>query len=319
MPAVQETVDQVRRIDVDQYKYGFVTDIESDKAPKGLSEDIVRFISAKKNEPEWMLAWRLDAYRRWLTMHEPKWAKVEYGPIDYQDIYYYAAPKKAPKSLDEIDPEILRTYEKLGIPLREREALLGIQKPANEDSDSEGGEGGNGYGRVAVDAVFDSVSVATTFKAELAKAGVLFMPISEAIQKHPDLVKKYLGSVVPVSDNFFATLNSAVFSDGSFVYVPPGVRCPMELSTYFRINERNTGQFERTLIIADRGSYVSYLEGCTAPVRDENQLHAAVVELIALDDAEIKYSTIQNWYPGDAEGRGGVYNFVTKRGDCRGK
>src|SRR5579859_1648573 len=318
MPAVQETVDQVRRIDVDQYKYGFETQIESEKAPKGLSEDTIRFISAKKNEPEWMLAWRLDAYRRWLTMHEPKWAKVEYGPIDYQDIYYYAAPKKAPKSLDEIDPEILRTYEKLGIPLREREALLGIQKPANEDSDSEGGESGNGYGRVAVDAVFDSVSVATTFKAELAKAGVLFMPISEAIQKHPDMVKKYLGTVVPVSDNFFATLNSAVFSDGSFVYVPPGVRCPMELSTYFRINERNTGQFERTLIIADRGSYVSYLEGCTAPVRDENQLHAAVVELIALDDAEIKYSTIQNWYPGDANGRGGVYNFVTKRGDCRG-
>src|SRR6516162_2073668 len=319
MPAVQETVDQVRRIDVDQYKYGFETQIESEKAPKGLSEETIRFISAKKNEPEWMLAWRLDAYRRWLTMHEPKWAKVEYGPIDYQDIYYYAAPKKAPKSLDEIDPEILRTYEKLGIPLREREALLGIQKPANEDSDSEGGEGGNGYGKVAVDAVFDSVSVATTFKAELAKAGVLFMPISEAIQKHPELVKKYLGSVVPVSDNFFATLNSAVFSDGSFVYVPEGVRCPMELSTYFRINERNTGQFERTLIIADKGSYVSYLEGCTAPQRDENQLHAAVVELIALDDAEIKYSTIQNWYPGDASGVGGIFNFVTKRGDCRGR
>src|SRR5579883_3325339 len=320
MPAVQETVDQVRRIDVDQYKYGFETQIESEKAPKGLSEDIVRFISAKKNEPEWMLAWRLDAYQRWLTMREPKWAKVEYGPIDYQNIHYYAAPKKkdGPKSLDEIDPEILRTYEKLGIPLREREALLGIRKQANED-EAEGGAGEGGYGRVAVDAVFDSVSVATTFKAELAKAGVLFMPISEAIQQHPDLVKKYLGSVVPVSDNFFATLNSAVFSDGSFVYVPPGVRCPMELSTYFRINERNTGQFERTLIIADKGSYVSYLEGCTAPVRDENQLHAAVVELIALDDAEIKYSTIQNWYPGDAQGRGGVYNFVTKRGDCRGK
>jgi Fe-S cluster assembly protein SufB len=318
MPAVQETVDQVRRIDVDQYKYGFETLIESEKAPKGLSEDIVRFISAKKNEPEWMLGWRLDAYRRWLTMREPKWAKVEYGPIDYQNIHYYAAPKKAPKSLDEIDPEILRTYEKLGIPLREREALLGIQKPANEDgAEGEGAE--SGYGRVAVDAVFDSVSVATTFKAELAKAGVLFMPISEAVQEHPELVKKYLGSVVPISDNFFATLNSAVFSDGSFVYVPPGVRCPMELSTYFRINERNTGQFERTLIIADKGSYVSYLEGCTAPVRDENQLHAAVVELIALDDAEIKYSTIQNWYPGDATGKGGVYNFVTKRGDCRGR
>src|SRR6516162_757950 len=318
MPAVQETVDQVRRIDVDQYKYGFETQIESEKAPKGLSEETVRFISAKKNEPEWMLAWRLDAYRRWLTMHEPTWAKVEYGPIDYQDIYYYAAPKKAPKSLDEIDPEILRTYERLGIPLREREALLGIQKPADEADDAEEGGEGGGYGKVAVDAVFDSVSVATTFKAELAKAGVLFMPISEAIQKHPELVKKYIGTVVPVSDNFFATLNSAVFSDGSFVYVPPGVRCPMELSTYFRINERNTGQFERTLIIAEKGSYVSYLEGCTAPMRDENQLHAAVVELIALDDAEIKYSTIQNWYPGDKNGRGGVYNFVTKRGDCRG-
>jgi Fe-S cluster assembly protein SufB len=320
MPALQETVDQVRRIDVDQYKYGFVTDIESDKAPKGLSEDIVRFISAKKNEPEWMLAWRLDAYRRWLTMREPLWARVSYGPIDYQDLYYYSAPKKkdGPKSLDEIDPEILATYEKLGIPLREREALLGIQKPQVNDDGEEAGAGGNGYGRVAVDAVFDSVSVATTFQAELAKAGVLFMPISEALQKHPDLVKKYLGTVVPVSDNFFATLNSAVFSDGSFVYVPPGVRCPMELSTYFRINERNTGQFERTLIIADKGSYVSYLEGCTAPMRDENQLHAAVVELIALDDAEIKYSTIQNWYPGDANGRGGVYNFVTKRGLCRG-
>src|SRR5580692_7217254 len=316
MPAVQETVDQVRRIDVDQYKYGFETVIESDKAPKGLSEDTVRFISAKKNEPEWMLAWRLDAYKRWLTMREPKWAKVDYGPIDYQDIYYYSAPKRAPQSLDEIDPEILATYEKLGIPLREREALLGIQKPAAEDG--EGSEGGSGYRRVAVDAVFDSVSVATTFKAELAKAGVLFMPISEAVQTHPELVRKYLGSVVPPTDNFFATLNSAVYSDGSFVYIPPGVRCPMELSTYFRINEKNTGQFERTLIIADKGSYVSYLEGCTAPKRDENQLHAAVVELIALEDAEIKYSTVQNWYPGDAEGRGGIFNFVTKRGACRG-
>ena len=317
MPAVQETVERVRRLDVDQYKYGFVTDIESDKAPKGLSEDIVRFISAKKNEPEWMLAWRLDAYRRWLTMREPLWARVNYGPIDYQDLYYYSAPKKkdGPKSLDEIDPEILKTYDKLGIPLREREALLGVQRPAGEADE---GESGTGYGRVAVDAVFDSVSVATTFQAELAKAGVLFMPISEALHKHPDLVKKYLGTVVPSSDNFFATLNAAVFSDGSFVYVPPGVRCPMELSTYFRINEKNTGQFERTLIIADKGSYVSYLEGCTAPMRDENQLHAAVVELVALDDAEIKYSTIQNWYPGDANGRGGVYNFVTKRGDCRG-
>ena len=318
MPAVQETVERVRRLDVDQYKYGFVTDIESDKAPKGLSEDIVRFISSKKDEPEWMLAWRLDAYRRWLTMREPLWARVNYGPIDYHDLYYYSAPKKkdGPKSLDEIDPEILKTYDKLGIPLREREALLGVQRPAGEDEAE--GEGGSGYGRVAVDAVFDSVSVATTFQAELAKAGVLFMPISEALRKHPDLVKKYLGTVVPSSDNFFATLNAAVFSDGSFVYVPPGVRCPMELSTYFRINERNTGQFERTLIIADKGSYVSYLEGCTAPMRDENQLHAAVVELVALDDAEIKYSTIQNWYPGDANGRGGVYNFVTKRGDCRG-
>ena len=317
MPAVQETVEQVRRIDVDQYKYRFETLIELDKAPKGLSEDTVRFISAKKNEPEWMLAWRLDAYKRWLTMREPKWAKVDYGPIDYQDLYYYSAPKKKPASLDEIDPEILRTYEKLGIPLREREALLGIQRPVNGDGQET--ENGGSERRVAVDAVFDSVSVATTFKAELAKAGVLFMPISEAVHEHPDLVKKYLGTVVPISDNFFATLNSAVFSDGSFVYVPPGVRCPMELSTYFRINEKNTGQFERTLIIADKGSYVSYLEGCTAPMRDENQLHAAVVELVALDDAEIKYSTIQNWYPGDAQGRGGIYNFVTKRGDCRGK
>src|SRR5436305_465097 len=309
MPAVQETVEQVRRIDVDQYKYGFVTDIESDMAPKGLSEETVHFISAKKGEPEWMLAWRLEAFRRWLTMREPAWARVEYGPIDYQDLYYYAAPKKkdGPKSLDEIDPEILKTYEKLGIPLREQEMLAGVERPEGS------------YSRVAVDAVFDSVSVATTFKEELKKAGVIFMPISEALREHSDLVKRYLGSVVPVSDNFFATLNSAVFSDGSFVYVPPGVRCPMELSTYFRINERNTGQFERTLIIADRGSYVSYLDGCTAPVREENQLHAAVVELIALDDAEIKYSTIQNWYPGDAQGRGGVYNFVTKRGDCRGQ
>ncbi|HWV40636.1 Fe-S cluster assembly protein SufB [Pseudorhodoplanes sp.] len=308
MPAVQETVEQVRRIDVDQYKYGFETQIESEKAPKGLSEDTVRFISGKKNEPQWMLDWRLDAYRRWLTMREPTWARVSYPKIDFQDIYYYAAPKKfvAPKSLDEVDPEILRTYEKLGIPLREQEILAGVERPEGER-------------RVAVDAVFDSVSVATTFKAELAKAGVIFMPISEAIREHPELVQKYLGSVVPVTDNFYATLNSAVFSDGSFVYVPPGVRCPMELSTYFRINEKNTGQFERTLIIADKGSYVSYLEGCTAPMRDENQLHAAVVELVALDDAEIKYSTVQNWYPGDSEGRGGIYNFVTKRGDCRGK
>jgi Fe-S cluster assembly protein SufB len=308
MPAVQETIERVRHIDVDQYKYGFVTDIESDKAPKGLSEDIVRFISAKKDEPEWMLNWRLDAYRRWLTMREPQWARVDYGPIDYQDLYYYSAPKRnALASLDEVDPEILKTYAKLGIPLREQEMLAGVEREDGTRS------------RVAVDAVFDSVSVATTFQEELAKAGVLFMPISEALQKHPELVKKYLGTVVPISDNFFATLNSAVFSDGSFVYVPEGVRCPMELSTYFRINEKNTGQFERTLIIADKGSYVSYLEGCTAPMRDENQLHAAVVELIAHDDAEIKYSTIQNWYPGDAQGRGGIFNFVTKRGDCRGK
>src|ERR1700747_2575002 len=308
MPAVQETVDRVRRIDVDQYRYGFETLIESDKAPKGLSEDTVRFISAKKNEPAWMLEWRLEAYRRWLTMTEPKWARVNYPRIDYQDLYYYSAPKpkKQLSSLDEIDPEILKTYEKLGIPLREVEVLEGVGRPEGER-------------RIGVDAVFDSVSVATTFQKELKQAGVIFMPISEAIREHPDLVKKYLGTVVPTSDNFFATLNSAVFSDGSFVYVPPGVRCPMELSTYFRINERNTGQFERTLIIADKGSYVSYLEGCTAPMRDENQLHAAVVELIALDDAEIKYSTIQNWYPGDAQGKGGVYNFVTKRGLCAGE
>src|SRR5215471_5870637 len=299
MAAVQETVDRVRQIDVDQYRYGFETVIESERAPKGLSEEIVRFISAKKNEPDWMLEWRLDAYRRWLTMREPQWAKINYGPIDYQNAYYYAAPKafKAPKSLDDIDPEILKTYDKLGIPLREREALLGIAPSPVAEGE---GEEGAARSRVAVDAVFDSVSVATTFKEELKKAGVIFMPISEALREHPELVKQYLGSVVPISDNFFATLNSAVFSDGSFVYVPPGVRCPMELSTYFRINEKNTGQFERTLIIADKGAYVSYLEGCTAPMRDENQLHAAVVELIALDDAEIKYSTVQNWYPGDA-------------------
>ncbi len=305
MPAVQETIDRVREIDVEQYKYGFVTDIESDKAPKGLNEDIVRFISAKKGEPEWMLEWRLDAYRRWLTMEEPSWARVSYPKIDFNDLYYYSAPKKAgdgPKSLDEVDPELLETYEKLGIPLREQEILAGVA-PEN---------------RIAVDAVFDSVSVVTTFKKELAKAGVIFCSISEAMREHPDLVKKYLGTVVPATDNFYATLNSAVFSDGSFVYVPEGVRCPMELSTYFRINEQNTGQFERTLIIAEKGAYVSYLEGCTAPQRDENQLHAAVVELIAMEDAEIKYSTVQNWYPGDAEGKGGIYNFVTKRGDCRG-
>ena len=305
MPAVQETIDRVRAIDVDQYKYGFVTEIESDMAPKGLNEDIIRFISAKKGEPEWMLEWRLEAYKRWLTMTEPTWARVSYPKIDFNDLYYYAAPKSAPapKSLDEVDPELLATYEKLGIPLQEQEILAGVE-PKN---------------RVAVDAVFDSVSVVTTFKEELKKAGVIFCSISEALREHPDLVKKYLGTVVPVTDNFYATLNSAVFTDGSFVYVPEGVRCPMELSTYFRINEKNTGQFERTLIIAEKGAYVSYLEGCTAPQRDENQLHAAVVELIALDDAEIKYSTVQNWYPGDSEGKGGIYNFVTKRGDCRGK
>ncbi len=299
-----ETIERVREIEVDKYKYGFETDIESELAPKGLSEDIVRFISAKKHEPEWMLDWRLEAYRRWREMDEPTWAKVDYPKIDFEDLYYYAAPKSqgdGPKSLDEIDPELLRTYEKLGIPLKEQEVLAGVEGA-----------------RVAVDAVFDSVSIVTTFKEELAKDGVIFCPFSEAVREHPDLVQKYLGSVVPQGDNFYAALNSAVFSDGSFVYVPEGVRCPMELSTYFRMNEKNTGQFERTLIIADKGAYVSYLEGCTAPMRDENQLHAAVVELVALDDAEIKYSTVQNWYPGDAEGRGGVYNFVTKRADCRG-
>jgi len=304
MAAVQQTVDTVKTLDVDAYKYGFFTDIESDKAPKGLNEDIVRFISARKKEPDWLTQWRLDAFRRWKTLAEPRWARVDYPKIDYQDLYYYSAPKGSdtgPRTLADVDPELLRTYAKLGIPLSEQEALAGVQER-----------------RVAVDAVFDSVSVVTTFKEELGKAGVIFCPISEAVHTHPELVKTYLGSVVPVTDNFFATLNSAVFSDGSFVYVPPGVRCPMELSTYFRINEKNTGQFERTLIIADAGAYVSYLEGCTAPQRDENQLHAAVVELIALDDAEIKYSTVQNWYPGDSEGKGGVYNFVTKRGDCRG-
>ncbi|WP_346897525.1 Fe-S cluster assembly protein SufB [uncultured Roseibium sp.] len=305
MPAVQETIDQVKAIDVDQYKYGFVTDIDSERGAKGLSEETVRFISAKKNEPEWMTEWRLEALRRFMTMDEPTWARVHYPKIDFDELYYYAAPKsvEGPKSIDEVDPQLLETYEKLGIPLREQEILAGI-KPEN---------------RVAVDAVFDSVSVVTTFKEELKKAGVIFCSISEALREYPDLVKKYLGSVVPATDNFYATLNSAVFSDGSFVYVPEGVRCPMELSTYFRINEQNTGQFERTLIIAEKGAYVSYLEGCTAPQRDENQLHAAVVELVALDDAEIKYSTVQNWFPGDAQGKGGIYNFVTKRGDCRGK
>ena len=320
MAAVQETIDRVKGIDVDQYRYGFETVIESEKAPKGLSEDTIRFISAKKNEPAWMLEWRLEAYRRWLTMTEPTWARVGYPKIDYQDLYYYAAPKPKKKvaSLDEIDPEILKTYEKLGIPLREVELLEGVERPAAADETDADGEAAVPRSKIAVDAVFDSVSVATTFKEELKKAGVIFMPISEALREHPDLVQKYLGTVVPTTDNYFATLNSAVFSDGSFVYVPPGVRCPMELSTYFRINERNTGQFERTLIIADKGAYVSYLEGCTAPQRDENQLHAAVVELVALDDAEIKYSTVQNWYPGNSEGVGGIYNFVTKRGDCRG-
>ena len=320
MPAVQETIDRVAAIDVDKYKYGFVTDIESDMAPKGLNEDIIAFISAKKNEPEWMLEWRLEAYRRWLTMKEPDWSSVSYPPIDFNDLYYYAAPKtkEAPNSLDEVDPELLRTYEKLGIPLKEQEILAGVRKQGDASQLDDAGGDGASYSNVAVDAVFDSVSVVTTFKEELAKAGVIFCSISEAIQEYPELVRQYLSSVVPTTDNYFSTLNCAVFTDGSFVYIPPGVRCPMELSTYFRINEQNTGQFERTLIIADKGSYVSYLEGCTAPQRDENQLHAAVVELIALDDAEIKYSTVQNWYPGDTEGNGGIYNFVTKRGDCRG-
>ena len=298
----KETVEQVQSLAGEKYKYGFSSDIDSEKAPKGLNEDIIRFISAKKEEPEWLLEWRLDAFERWLTMSEPEWAMVDYPQIDYQDLYYYSAPKSMddrPETLDDVDPELLRTYEKLGIPLSEQEVLAGVKN------------------RVAVDAVFDSVSVATTFREELASAGVIFCSFSEAVKEHPELVKKYLGTVVPKSDNYFTALNSAVFSDGSFVYIPPNTRCPMELSTYFRINEPNTGQFERTLLIADKGSYVSYLEGCTAPMRDENQLHAAVVELVALEDAEIKYSTVQNWYPGDEEGRGGIYNFVTKRGDCR--
>ena len=301
-----DTVDGVAALEADKYKYGFESDIEQEFAPKGLNEDIVRFISEKKTEPDWMLKWRLDAYARWLTMEEPSWAMVNYPKIDYQDAYYYAAPKSdkdGPKSLDEVDPDLLEVYKKLGIPLKEQEVLAGVQ----------------GAPRVAVDAIFDSVSVVTTFKEELAKVGVIFCPLSEAIKDHPELVKKYLGTVVPPTDNFFATLNTAVFSEGSFVYIPPGVRCPMELSTYFRMNAQGTGQFERTLIIADKGSYVSYLEGCTAPMRDENQLHAAVLELIVLEYAEIKYSTVQNWWPGDAEGKGGVYNFVTKRADCRGK
>jgi Fe-S cluster assembly protein SufB len=300
---MSSNTDAIRELAQQEYKWGFVTDIGEDRAPKGLHEEIIRFISAKKNEPEFMLEWRLKAYRYWDSLEkkdaEPKWANIRYGPIDYQDIVYYSAPKQKPnlKNLGELDPELLRTYEKLGIPLAEQKMLAGV----------------------AVDAVFDSVSVATTFKEKLSEAGVIFCSFSEAVQKHPELVKKYLGSVVPYTDNFFAALNAAVFSDGSFVYVPKGVRCPMELSTYFRINAAETGQFERTLIVADEGAFVSYLEGCTAPIRDENQLHAAVVELIALDDAQIKYSTVQNWYPGDKNGKGGIYNFVTKRGKCLGK
>ena len=305
MAAIKETVNTVAEIDLDNYKYGFTTDIEVDKAPKGLNEDIVRFISAKKDEPEWMLEWRLSAFRRWKKLEEPDWSSVHYPKIDFEDLYYYAAPKKKIEldSLDDLDPDILETYKKLGIPLKEQEILAGVKGASN----------------IAVDAVFDSVSVVTTFKEKLAEKGVIFCPISEAIREHPELVKKYLASVVPVGDNFYSALNSAVFTDGSFVYIPKGVRCPMELSTYFRINEPNTGQFERTLIIAEAGSHVSYLEGCTAPMRDENQLHAAVVEIIIMDDAEVKYSTVQNWYPGNSEGVGGVYNFVTKRADCRGK
>ncbi len=308
------TVAAARALSSENYSAGFETEIEQEFAPKGLSEDTVRFISQKKGEPEWMLEWRLKAYERWLTMEEPDWAMVSYPKIDYQDAYYYAAPKSGANyaSIDDVPQEILDTYAKLGIPLREAEVLLGVEGASETAAEA------REKPRVAVDAVFDSVSVATTFKAELKKVGVIFMSISEAMHEYPELVRKYLGSVVPVTDNYFATLNSAVFSDGSFVYIPPGVRCPMELSTYFRMNAKGTGQFERTLIIADKGSYVSYLEGCTAPMRDENQLHAAVVELVALEDAEIKYSTVQNWWPGDADGKGGVYNFVTKRGDCRG-
>lgn len=298
MVATDQTKAKVKRLEEQKYQYGFVTDVETEQAPKGLNEDVIRFISAKKNEPDWLLDFRLKAYRHWLTMVEPEWAMISYPPIDFQDAYYYSAPKMKEKlgSLDEVDPEILKTYEKLGIPISEQKMLA----------------------NVAVDAVFDSVSVATTFRAKLAEQGILFCPISEAVQEYPELVKKYLGSVVPSGDNYYAALNSAVFTDGSFAYIPKGVRCPMELSTYFRINAANTGQFERTLIIADDNSYVSYLEGCTAPMRDENQLHAAVVELVALDHAEIKYSTVQNWYPGDENGKGGIYNFVTKRGACRG-
>jgi Fe-S cluster assembly protein SufB len=303
MAVAPDTLDTVRDVTEGGYKWGFTTDIEMDFAPKGLNEDTVRLISARKNEPAWLLEWRLRAFAAWKTMAEPHWAMLGYPPIDYQDSFYYAAPKKkpGPASLDEVDPALLEMYEKLGIPLKERALLAGVEQR-----------------NIAVDAVFDSVSVATTFRETLAKSGVIFCPISEAVQSHPELVRQYLGSVVPPSDNFFAALNSAVFTDGSFVFIPKGVACPMELSTYFRINAQNTGQFERTLIIAEAGASVSYLEGCTAPMRDENQLHAAVVELVAMDDARIKYSTVQNWYPGDAEGRGGIYNFVTKRGVCRG-
>ncbi len=310
MPVASETLDTVQSLNEGGYKYGFETDIEMDLAPRGLNEDIIRLISLRKEEPEWLLEWRLRAYTAWLRMSEPRWALVSYPEIDYQALHYYAAPKRkaGPRSLDEVDPELLRTYEKLGIPLKERAILAGVEAPAD----------GEEARQVAVDAVFDSVSVATTFRETLARSGVIFCSISEAVREHPELVRKHLGSVVPTGDNYFAALNSAVFTDGSFVFIPKGVKCPMELSTYFRINARNTGQFERTLIVAEAGAEVSYLEGCTAPMRDENQLHAAVVELVAMDDARIKYSTIQNWYPGDTEGRGGIYNFVTKRGACRG-
>ncbi|WP_419899662.1 Fe-S cluster assembly protein SufB [Roseomonas sp. USHLN139] len=313
MPAVTETIDAVQSVTQGAYKYGFETEIDMEFAPKGLNEDIVRFISAKKEEPAWLLEWRLKAFALWKTMEEPRWPAVKYPPIDYQDAFYYAAPvkKAGPKSLDEVDPELLRTYEKLGIPLKEQAILAGVEGAG--DTPAEGGRM-----PIAVDAVFDSVSVATSYKDRLAKEGIIFCAISEAVREHPELVRQYLGSVVPQGDNFFAALNSAVFTDGSFVYIPKGVKCPMELSTYFRINAKSTGQFERTLIIADERASVSYLEGCTAPMRDENQLHAAVVELVALDDASIKYSTVQNWYPGDENGKGGIYNFVTKRGACRG-
>jgi len=316
MPAVTETLDTVKSVTQSGYRWGFQTDIEMDIAPKGLTTDTIRLISARKEEPAWLLEWRLKAFAVWQTMTAPAWSHVSYPPIDYQAIHYYAAPKRkaGPQSLDEVDPELLKTYEKLGIPLRERAILAGVEGAGVEGADGMREGGSN----VAVDAVFDSVSVATTFRATLAKAGVIFCPISEAVREHPELVRHYLGSVVPAGDNYFAALNSAVFTDGSFVFIPKGVRCPMELSTYFRINARNSGQFERTLIIAEAGSHVSYLEGCTAPQRDENQLHAAVVELVAMEEAQIKYSTVQNWYPGDAEGRGGIYNFVTKRGACRG-